>query len=100
MLEGEVKLTVLELRLLLGWPVAARDDLGVAEVFGQILTLLARQFQRAVLVVRADAPVLVLLAAGRRLVQVLAAGPPERGNRHLDLPAIEIRAVLHAALAV
>src|SRR5262249_29705144 len=47
-----------------------------------------------------DAPVLGLAALGAGLVQVLAVGPPEGGDRHLELAALERGDVLDAALAV
>src|SRR5262249_26695190 len=63
------------------------------------VALLARQVE-AVTLVRTHAPVLGVLAAGRRLVQVLAARPPERRDGQLDLAAVEVLDVLHAPLAV
>src|SRR5262249_37587775 len=76
-LDRQIQLTILELRfVLLGRAVTPRNDLRVAQVLGQVLTLLARQLQQVALV-RPDAPLIVVLAGGRGLVQVLAAGPPE-----------------------
>src|SRR5262249_46325135 len=95
------QLAVLELGLvlLLGWSIAPRNDLGVAQKLKQVLALLARQVQ-AVALVGPHAPVLVVLAAGRGLVEILAAGPPERCDGDLDLATVEVLNVLHASLAV
>ena len=47
-----------------------------------------------------DAPLVVVLAAGAGLVDVLAARTPVGGGGHLELAAFEILNGLHAAFAV
>src|SRR5262245_22261497 len=98
-LQRQLQLAILELRFrLLRRNVAARDDLGVALMLEQVLSLLPRQgYDEAI--VGDHAPLLVFLAGCAGLVQVLAAWPPEGGNGVLDLAALERLNVLHAALA-
>src|SRR5262245_27646508 len=84
-LQRRVELLVLvlaQLLLALLALVVTLDRLEVTQVLRQVATLLRRQLDH---LVRHDAPFLVLLAARRGLVQVLAVGPPERRRRVLDL---------------
>src|SRR5689334_12708506 len=67
--EGLVELLVLERRLgLFRFHVAARDDLDVALMFRQLLGLVRRQLHVHALVGH-DAPLLVVLSGGARLVE-------------------------------
>src|SRR5207253_1849396 len=82
-----------------GLGVPPRNDLVLVQVLEQLVALLARQLDQVAAVGR-HAPDVVVLAGGAGLVQVHAVGPPERGDGHLELAAVEGLDVLHAALAV
>src|SRR5262249_29135048 len=81
-LQGGVELAVLELdRLHLAALVRRLDRLDVALELSEVAALLGGELDR---LVGDHAPLVLVLAAGAQLVQVLAAGPPERGRRQLD----------------
>src|SRR6185437_9638601 len=95
-LQSRVELLVLEL-LDLGRLVLALNDLGGVQMLVEIHALLGRQLDD---LIGGDAPHILVLAGRAGLVKVLLARPPEGGRRHLDVAAIELQDVLHAALAV
>src|SRR5262249_14953982 len=66
--------------------------------FEEVVALLAGHLHAEALV-GDDAPGVLILALGAGLVEVGAAGPPEGGDRDLELSAVKALNVLHAALA-
>src|SRR5258708_6484868 len=63
------------------------DRLEVALMLGQVATFLGGQLDH---LVGRHAPLVLVLAAGAGLVQVLAAWPPERRRRQLDLRLLQV----------
>src|SRR5205823_4767376 len=99
-LQRLLQLTILDVGVrLLDLRTARVDDLRLPLGLLQVLLLFFLQLHLIALV-GTDAPFVLVAPLGAGLVEVLAAGPPERRRRHLQLAAGERQHVLHAALAV